>query len=669
MNLPQITAQIGEAIKEKRSHTSELAMLVKTIEIKKEESFNVFMTIDLDQQEIRFEDPAPYSEESCYLYHYFHNNASAGRQYFLTRRGDAVSYLLKSVFSDLFLSLKLHSLHEGELGRLLEQMSLNQLITLADKAREGTVALHKIKGITKAYFEKKNKLVVNGESIKLENILHYLLDWGNKNAQFALVIPRVLYQQKMIVLSEHPEYVAVCKKEQMLTDTSDVGADKLCYICHKIGSDVSSEQTKKLSRSGINKIFVTTTINYAKNISDRYYDDSYAMCSKCYQNLLYGEKKIQKQFSTQIAGEQAFILPEGLLDTFNYAQLLNLKTGTDLFFEKELIQNLDDELEVEMENFRHTESYVIHFFLYRTGKKKESLKVLKTIEDVPTLHLVRIIEQLGEQAHRLYPHLKSMSLGMIYRMIPVRTNKDKKQLNIQNVLSVYQSLFSRTLLEANVLFEAATEALEKGFREIRKAEGDQFVNLGWKAFIPDGEDLYFQQLTMRYLCLFQTCQSLGVLDRNLFQKRGVPIVEPLHVSDQVQEVEEFLEEQAFDRIPRALFYLGVLLKKVAQEQYKRGHKKKPILNKIAFQGMNQREVIQLYQDIVEKLRQYESMTLTNEQYLNRFNYYLGSLTKEKALTEQEHIFYLMAGYSFLQTKFNKDEVKSGEAEDSLDMST
>ncbi|MBA4602450.1 TM1802 family CRISPR-associated protein [Thermoactinomyces mirandus] len=648
MNLPQLTAQIGKTARKEIGDSSELAMLVKPVNIEADQKMILFMTLDLDQQEIRFEDPVPYSDKAPYQYNYFGNNSRAGMQYYVTREGSSSHYLLKSAFSDLYLVLKKHGLHDEELGRLLVEMKELRFIQLGSKKGAGTVNLDLIKGIPKAVLDDKNHIVIDGMAKKAEDFLRHVLEWENRDTRFALVVPRVVHHQEMMILSQHPDYLTVVKKEQNLEGTGRKNSEKYCYVCHEKRTDVSSGLTTRFSGSGINKIFVTTTFNYAKNIDKKYYDDSYAICSSCFQDLLFGEKKVKESFFSRIAGERAFILPEGILDDFHYNRLAVLKHGTDLFFEKGLAQDFDEELETAMEDFRNAESYVVHFLIYRTDGN--SVTVLRTIEDVPTMQIVQVVDMLGKQANRLYPYLLSMSLGSIYRMIPVRTSKTGDQLDIQRVLSIYHALFTKTAIEADVLFGYASEALEKGFREIRKKQGRQFANLGWESFAPDQEDFYFRQLIMRYLCLLQTCQELGLLDRNIFDKRGVVSVDVSGMTGKVQEAEAFLEEQSFGSMERALFYVGMLLRSVARAQYEKNHRSKPILNKISFQGMNQREVIRLYQEILEKLNQYDRMTMENEQYISLFHRYYGMLKEAEALTDQEHVFYIMAGYAFFPAK-------------------
>lgn len=670
MNLPQLTAKIGRAAKTKRKKSSELSMLVKEIRSANSSGndYLVFMTFDLDKNEIRFEDPVPMNNNTVFDYHYFGNNSAAGMQYYVTRECSSIHYLLKSVFSDLVLVLQKHGFYESELLSLLSEIDKQGLINLCEKKGGGIVYLDKIKHLDGATLDEKNNVVIDGAAKKGDEFLRYLLQWEGTDVRFSLIVPRIVKESKSVVIPLHPDYIAVTKKEQNIENPEGEQSVqenlKFCYVCNKAKTNVSSELTTKFSRSGINKIFGTTTFNYAKGINKKYYDDSYAMCGSCFQDMLFGEKEISKSFSLNIAGERAFVLPEGLLDDFRYDKLSAIKKGTDLFFEKGITKEIESELEVAVEIFERSEEYVVHFFIYKTDGN--SVTVLETIEDVPTLHIIELVKELGRQAERLSPYIRSLSLGAIYRMIPVRTNKKKEQLDIQRVLTLYHSLFSKTTIDAPVLFEYATEALEKGFKEIRKKQIIQYENMGLHSFLPDQEDRYFRQVTMRYICLLQTCQKLGILDREVFYKKGGKVMDLTGMTSSVQEIHRFLDKQGFRDMPRALFYLGTLVRNVARAQYEKNHKSKPILNKIQFQGMNQKEIIRLYQDVLEKLNQYNKVNMENEQLIKAFNHYFGTLEIEKALSDQEHIFYLMAGYSFYPAKLKGEAEEQRSYEDTED---
>ncbi len=72
----------------------------------------------------------------------------------------------------------------------------------------------------------------------------------------------------------------------------------------------------------------------------------------------------------------------------------------------------------------------------------------------------------------------------------------------------------------------------------------------------------------------------------------------------VETMEDFLEQQGFSKEARALFYLGALVNRVALKQAGKGHKTKPVLNKVNYQGMSRRDILRLYEDVWDLIRHY-----------------------------------------------------------------
>jgi CRISPR-associated protein Csh1 len=133
------------------------------------------------------------------------------------------------------------------------------------------------------------------------------------------------------------------------------------------------------------------------------------------------------------------------------------------------------------------------------------------------------------------------------------------------------------------------------------------------------------------------------------------------------ETEIFLNANGFSKTAKSLFYLGCLLGKVGSAQYQKNHKSKPILNKISFQGMNKNDILRLYNDLVEKLRQYKIVNYSNEMLMNKFHENFGTCEKDWPISDQENVFYLMSGYSFLigrktitEDQIDEESEKKGE---------
>jgi len=670
MNLPQLTALIGEQERIRRASYSELAMLVQPLEVSEgKQPYLCFLTFDLLEGKIRLEDLKPFDKEDLYIYNYFGNNSAASLQFFVTRKVDSLHYLLLSCLSDLAFALEKNKLTDGELYKLLLQLQKSGMIELKSAKGKGKINLRKIKGVNNENISirkdnQKVKIVVGDKTYTSEAFARYLLQIETSaNNELTIVIPRIKTNENQphIIISQHPDYISVTKKEQKLELTSKKKQKRICFICQKEKEGTSSSVTAKFNRSGINKLFTTTTINTARDLNKNNYDDNYAICGDCFQNLLFGERVISSKFQGRIAGERAIILPEALIGNFTYEYLYGIKRSVDLAFNPINFEEWKNQLDVEKDEILHNPGYIVHFVIYRTDGN--SISVLDVFGDVQLSRIGEVSILLGKNAAQI-PGLRWFSLGSIYRIIPVRTNKKGDQLDIQRVLSVYKALLANHLLETELLYQYAMEALEKGLFQIRKKKITQYQNLSLNRYIPDKEDFYIKDIVMKYLCLLKSCQDLCVLDKIPFSNRkvGDNYMNQNLQDETISAIEGFLTEQNFDRLSRALFYLGTLINVVGRAQSGKGHKSKPILNKIQFQGMNGREVIWLYQEVLDKLRQYDQMKYPlTERLLSQFNRYYGVLKTKNELSEQANVFYIMSGYAYMTgVSFAKGSGKEGD---------
>jgi CRISPR-associated protein Csh1 len=670
VNLPQLTACIGDSLK--NANHNLLTSLIKRLKKVKETetAYSVFLIFDLEAREIRFCLNKELSESCVDKYFYFGNNSAASSQYYLARETKSLNYLLTSVLSDLYSMLGKYNMPIGELASIIKRMESSGLIQLAPKKGDGRVNLGEfsiVKGNDKLNVAFDNKaLTINGHNYGFEAVIRLFINDDNKKNRYVLVIPVVkLENGEEIILSTHPEYLELVRQANNLGDEPQTGKDggRVCYVCGSKKTGVSSDYSAKFSRSGINKIFTTTTINTSPYLQNNNYDQIYSMCTSCYQKLLHGEKIITEQFRSRIAGEDVFIIPEGLTASFNYNFLFRLKNGVDLTFNTNIANKWLDDLEGAVD-FDQVQLYSLNFLFYRTDGN--SFSILETIEDVPTLRFVKVMRILAEKTFDMEHQLREFSIGQIYRIIPVRTNKKGEQLDIGNVLSLYKALLLGEQIRSAALINYAADALDKGMRQLNKDKADNYQNMGLRYYAGGREDFFIKRIIMSYLVLIETCQQLNILDKPVFDFNGEganhldkinTASEKVNVS--IEAMEKFLDDRKFDKEARALFYLGVLINRVAIAQLEKEHKKKPVLKKIQFQGMKSKEVYRLYLDVLEKLQQYDRFSLFAEAVLNRLHYY-GSFNHTEMLGERENVFFIMSGYAYLVGTKTPDITKGEE---------
>lgn len=672
MNLNQTTAYIGA----NSSGKGELSSLVK--EISKEEKniqHTVFLMFDLDRQEIRFDNPEPFENESVYIYNYFGNNPGASLQYYLTRESKSAGYLLGTVLSDMGLILQKHEMKNETLYAILQTLEAADMIKKSDKKGKGTVNLNKLAykkrhDLSAIALSKDGKVieVINEEGkeqkLSIEKIIRDDLNDSISKNKYTLIVPAIITEGENIRLSCHSEYIEAVKREALegKKKTTKVTSTKTCYICGKEKADVGYEYTKKFSQSRINKIYTTTTINTAPGFIARNYDQVYSICQDCYNHLLTGEKVVVENYHGQMAGENVFIVPEGIDQDFDYNNLQRIKNRVDLAFNTNdadvWISQVSNEAELMEDVF-----YTINIIIYRTDGK--SISVLQVIEDVSALRFTRANKAIARNKAQIKGHLKFMSMGSIYRIIPVRTNKKKEQIDIGRVLTLYKTLLAGGAVRMENIYSYATEALDKGLKQLAKGSFDNYYNMDLSRFVGGKEDFFIKTIIMSYLVLIKTCKQLGVLqyEPKEVYKGGDRLKIPYApgIEESINKIEEFLDGQDFSKEARALFYLGALINRVAVAQLQKEHKTKPILKKINYQGMNKREVYRLYNDVIEKLRQYDKMTLYVEALMNKFHEYAEKKIIDGIwpLSEQANVFYIMSGYAYMvggkQKDLDKDE--------------
>jgi len=621
---------------------------------KDDEQYVVFLTFDLDNREIRFEDPRPLRPDTPKEFNYFGNNKAAESQYYLVREVGSLVYPLSTAWNDLALQLDKYGMEDSDLRWKLRQMEEAGLVTITGKKGEGTVDLQRLllsnvdgrlTGI-----EDKKKAVVGEEKFSFEELVRRALGVTGKKTRFLLIIPALQCPgEPPVILSRHSDYLDLVKRVNRLESNGRNQGKEECFVCSVCRSrkpDVNSGYSVSFSRTGVNKIFTTTTINYASKIEKSGYDRVYAVCNGCYQKLRAGETVIEKRFRTRIAGENAFVLPEGIVKHLSYNYIEKLVNIADLAFHG---RDAADWLRsVEAEALETDGLYALNLIVYRTDGN--SVSVLQTIEDVPLLRFQLVMRLLAEGVAALRPHVRPMSLGSVYHLIPVRKT-EKGQVNVQRVLSFYKSLLSGEMVYSKTLFGYAVEALDKGLRQLSKQKLDNYENLNLTYYREGREDFFIKHVIMSYLALFRVCGQLELLDRPVFGwRRRETMVDNNQSKSQssVEMMEDFLEQQGFLPEARALFYLGALVNRVAWKQSGKGHKTKPVLNKVNYQGMGRRDILRLYEDTLDLIRHYfEGVPLYIAQYMERFHNYFGSLEKTWPFNEQENVFYIMSGYAYM----------------------
>ncbi|NMB98022.1 MAG: hypothetical protein GYA02_15690 [Clostridiaceae bacterium] len=611
----------------------------------------------MDEKKITF-DIIPYYDNSAVEFNYFGNNSAANIQYYAVRDVNSISNFWVGKRSGILKNI-LDSLPKGELYALLKEcydagfFNNNGINTEFFVFHDGT------SGIKIDCIVKKNKkiFIIGNEEYSAENLLKHIRGLSNK-CRVILVIPRIIKNKQKTVISTNKDYIDLVMQSIEGANCDEL-SEGVCHICQGMKKDINTiAYSSKLSRSSINKIFVTTTINYAPAFNKNNYNSNYAICQRCYLNLITGEKTIVKRFgNAKIAGEKVILLFEGIDKKIDYTYIDEMKAGIDLVFNPKNTEDWYNKLIIELNKEQILFLFQFSMVFYKSDGN--SCEIKSTITDVTYFRLVYIANTFENVRMKLGKRLKYFNLGHVYRIIPVSTDKDGKQLDIKRVLSLYHAMLKGETINKNYIFELAADALEKGLRQLNSSKIRNFTNLNlsfYKEYEAYGKDRYIEKIIMSYIGFVHVLQRLDIISEEVFSMTEITENEIQDTEkDAIRRREAFLANQGFSEIAKGLFYLGCLMYEVGKAQYKQDHKEKPILNKVQYQGMNTNDVLDLYLSILEKLRQYSKYIYLHlcEKFLKQLHSYLGIIENCNFLSDKENVFYIMSGYAFSVGDYQK----------------
>ena len=665
MDMPSLIADIGRS-----SEGGIYDKLGKSIKLMskdlKKDLINVFLDFNLDKQCIEL-DIQPYYSTSEKDYNYFGNNSASNVQFYAVRDAASILYYWfgksRGVLKNLF-----DSLEGGQLHELLKQCEKAELFNVNGLNCEKIIPRNNESFEVKVVKEGKEKAVyVNDEKSSAEKL--FLAYIGARNAEkICLVIPRIIYNNSKHVISNHKDYLELCEK-QIQGQSEGAKSNYICHICNKACDDVNTvAYSGKLARSSISKAFVTTTINYAPNFDKNKFDSVFSICGTCASLLKSGENKAMSEMKSKIAGEDVVLLFEGLYENIEYSCYQRLKENIDIVFRPKDSKEWFDELKEEINDEQEVENFYFSIIFYKTDGNSCAIK--KTIESISNAKFIYIQRIFEECRLTMSQYLRYFNLGHIQRIVPISTDKKGTQLNIKRVLNLLSAVIQGELIDKNEIMELACEALEKGVMQLKSSELRNYRNLYGLEFYYNEQkkskdfrftDRYIKKIVMSYICFFKSLQKLKILNKEVFQLENAEQITS-DLPERIVEMEMFLNSNGFSKEAKGLFYLGTMIYQIGVAQARSKHTQKPILDKISFGGMNSKDVVQLYLEVIEKTRQYQKNVnlwwferLQKQMHLN-----FGDLSSVKLLNEKENVFYIMSGYAFCVDSYKKSNTDSEE---------
>lgn len=437
--------------------------------------------------------------------------------------------------------------------------------------------------------------------------------------------------------------------------------DGVCSVCGK-KTKVAFSAFNRLS---FLKYYITDKLGAASYLVKEGFSKNFLICQPCFQDLMLAEKFIRNNLSLRVGELNFLVLPFFLIlpEEVNAQELSfwveRLKTrvaglvSTATWLES--IAGSKKSLEEELQNFLHELPYenqaILSFLFYR--KAQSELRIFALIKDVSPSrigHLLRQSHALVMKVERILG-LRGcwLDLTKIYQLIPLSSGNQTEQ---KKILYVYEGLLKQYPI--NYAFLIKQFLLLAKIYMLEKYEGTNIT--------PPSDEL-------KEFALAKKIVEAGFFLKLLREEKLLKGVRDLHdmdfqgLGELDLRMRDYLKEMRYSKPEIALFLLGYLLNEVGRGQYLSGHKDKPVLEKLNYQGMPWPKVRQLANVLFERLRQYDRLRFTERLYATMKTLFDG-YRDDWPLGPEENTFYILSGYSY-GVLASAQSKKEGEGEENV----
>jgi len=433
------------------------------------------------------------------------------------------------------------------------------------------------------------------------------------------------------LLCDNKEYRKYIYKK-LINEIFEKAKNGKCHLCSE-EKKVTWDTTKFWF-----KFYMTDKVGFSSNLQgEKAFLKNYSLCEECYKSILLAEAFIKNNLSSYLSNYSVYILPSLYLQyTLPVKKIEDwAKYFKDKFWAVATIEgwySFQQKLE-EYKDYQLTQDSFILNFLF-AEKSQAAFKIYQLIQDVPPSRLDKIIEtaayvqKLGKNS--IGENTFYLSLGKIYYLFSIGKTKNKKT---KFILNFYNSLFSFVPIDYQLLIKEFV----KRIWEVRFSVGEKEYN-----DIDFSNTILLQNFLLCYLRKLSLLKGGGEI---MYDKIG--LLDTLGISD---DVKKFFKEAGYSEEMTSLFLLGKLIGEIGREQYNKGDKKKSILNKINFQGMDVNKLIRLFNDVYEKMKQYKVLSAETEKIYGISKELFDKNKINWKLTPQENVFYILSGYSFTTYK-------------------
>jgi CRISPR-associated protein Csh1 len=476
------------------------------------------------------------------------------------------------------------------------------------------------------------------EKIKFKNILDSV-DLG-RNENIVLVYAAVKSEEvgfpeplPIAYLDDYESFLSKKFLERNIKTTKM--KNRLCYASGEFKDDVTGLDLS--ARYSLNKMFVTETKNYASLFDKKSFPLNYQVSLEYQEQLDLASEYLLSNYKTAIADVDHVIIPQFIHEeNLDIGLMLNkLKAKSDLLFSFQALDELSKDIGIEAD-----EIYWINFLAFESDGNY--FKTLELIKDVSNFHFQDVIKTFNEidwefkklsnivnweAAKKNYGKIGKFNLNTVYGLIPIRKDKEKKNIALQ----LFKTILEQRKIEREQLFQFFSELMLCHYYE----RYESYTNV--RQYGKDYFGLAIRDNVFKYLAFIQVLKKLNLIDMEQ-ERKTVPAKEGVNNFD--QKIDAFFKRMDFNDRQKAMFFLGRMLNAVA---YLQKEKKKTVIDKINYNGMDRDDIVRLRVDLFEKAKQYgksEKVKFTDSHFGQYFNF------ERWIMNPQEAVFFILTGYSF-----------------------
>jgi CRISPR-associated protein Csh1 len=228
----------------------------------------------------------------------------------------------------------------------------------------------------------------------------------------------------------------------------------------------------------------------------------------------------------------------------------------------------------------------------------------------------------------------NLNFNSLFKIIPLRKDMEKKN----KALDLFKTILENRKVNISLLYDYFNELILCHFY----GRYNSYTNV--QQYSKDYFYIAVRDSVFKYLAFIQLLKQLNLID----MEDTNSTTENLKQYDQKES--DFFNEMNLNQEQRAMFYLGRMLNQVEYIQTK-DKKKKTVIEKVNFNGLEIGNIQRLRNDLNEKAKQYRlkypketnSVVFIDNKFAGSFDF---NKWVNTPLNPQEALFFLLTGYSF-----------------------